>query len=844
MQNVHRQVLEAGCGTAKNPSSLLAGAAAAKQALEAINIHSISLVLVFASVAYDLEEVLKGVRSVTGIAMLVGATTAGEICNGIQQETVTVTVLASPFLRIHCGLGKNVSQNWRQSLDEALQAPAILPFLQNPDYLQGLRQKGKDAFIMLFSPGNTSQNDGHSFELIETLKASPIGNFPIFGGCAADDWRMEKNYVFYNDHAYEDGLVIVVAETELRFGISLTHGFRPTGKSAVVTAADGHEILTLGGMPASDAYCDLLGLTKGDLLGSYLTYTTGATIGIVGPMEEYSINVASYFTQRGGVRLTRPIAVGTVLTRMEPDPARMVLAGEEALRRAIIRGGITEAAIGIVSYCALRQRILGEKSQQELSVMQDILAGKPLVGFCSLGEQGVEADGVSRENNSALACLVLGSQLSQTARIAFENHKLLREVKSQQKLLMNANTSLRREIDERIRIEKALRDSEKKLIDFAQAVPDISMIMDEEGRYIEIFTQNGNEKMLRPKEELIGLALQQVITELGAEEMMRQLQQTISDRTPQSHEYELNLRNEKRYFEVRMAPMSYLCDGKRTVAVVATEITEQRLTQRKLELAYDLRRKSDFLNDIIMGNTLVDEKAILTAKTLEIDFALPVVCCLIAPEQTHSVALQSLKSNMFEALSDIGCIVWDCRDGIGILSQANENCSNCMSLALLLKTKTEQHCPDLTAIIGVSEAQTGLDGIKESYRQAWSAVTAARCQEGQQGGIHRFRDLGVYQLLAGLGGKEQADKYIDATIGKLIAYDKLKNTDFLFTLAAILQNTNLKEAAEKIFLHPKTLVFRRKRIEKILGLSLDPFENRLALATAIKLHKLRAVTNG
>ena len=305
--------------------------------------------------------------------------------------------------------------------------PVLSPLLQYANYLQELRQKGEDAFIMLFSPGNTSQSDGHSFELLERLKLSPIGNLPVFGGCAADDWRMEANYALYGDKAYSNSLILAVVETELQFGISLTHGFRPTDLKAMVTAVDGSEILTLDGITARDAYCSLLGLSNGDLLGSYLTYTTGATIGICGPMDEYSVNVASCFTPRGGVRLTRPVAAGTVLTRMEPDPDRMILAGEEALRRAVIRGGITDAAIGIVSYCALRPKILGDKAQEEIAVMQDILAGKPLVGFCSLGEQGVGVDGVSRDNSSALACLVLGSQLSQTARIASENDKLLRE---------------------------------------------------------------------------------------------------------------------------------------------------------------------------------------------------------------------------------------------------------------------------------------------------------------------------------------------------------------------------------------------------------------------------------
>ena len=127
MQKDNRQLLEVGYGMSKDQSSFSAGLKAAKQAMATIHTHSISMVLVFTSVVYNLNEILQGVRSVTGEASLIGTTTAGEICDGMQQGSVTVTILASPFLRVHCGLGKAVSKDWREALDEALHSPGIKP---------------------------------------------------------------------------------------------------------------------------------------------------------------------------------------------------------------------------------------------------------------------------------------------------------------------------------------------------------------------------------------------------------------------------------------------------------------------------------------------------------------------------------------------------------------------------------------------------------------------------------------------------------------------------------------------------------------------------------------------
>ena len=99
--------IEIGYAVGKGDSAFLMGQETARNALSFIHKHTISAVLVFASVSYDLEEVLKGIATLVSDVPVFGTTTAGEVCNGLHKESVVVMALASPYLKVHCALGHN-----------------------------------------------------------------------------------------------------------------------------------------------------------------------------------------------------------------------------------------------------------------------------------------------------------------------------------------------------------------------------------------------------------------------------------------------------------------------------------------------------------------------------------------------------------------------------------------------------------------------------------------------------------------------------------------------------------------------------------------------------------------
>ena len=138
--------------------------------------------------------------------------------------------------------------------------------------------------------------------------------------------------------------------------------------------------MELDGKPAADAYAEMLGTTRVALEGCHLTLSTGQPAGVLDPYGQYSVNVASYFTSQGAVRFAQPILEGTVLTFMKVDQDNMITAGQEALRKATLRGHITQPVVALVCSCALRTRLLRERGQEELVTMKNNDAGHTPAG--------------------------------------------------------------------------------------------------------------------------------------------------------------------------------------------------------------------------------------------------------------------------------------------------------------------------------------------------------------------------------------------------------------------------------------------------------------------------------
>ena len=93
--------------------------------------------------------------------------------------------------------------------------------------------------------------------------------------------------------------------------------------------------------------------------------------------------------------------------------------------------------------------------------------------------------------------------------------------------------------------------------------------------------------------------------------------------------------------------------------------------------------------------------------------------------------------------------------------------------------------------------------------------------------------------MAHLNEDTPIDSFVERTLGKLLHYENKKNVDFIPTLETLLLSENLKDSADKLAIHYQTLLFRKRRLEEILGVSFEDPSVRMAILTALYLRKLK-----
>lgn len=279
------------------------------------------------------------------------------------------------------------------------------------------------------------------------------------------------------------------------------------------------------------------------------------------------------------------------------------------------------------------------------------------------------------------------------------------------------------------------------------------------------------------------------------------------------------------------------------------DITERKRVETLLQLMYELQRRSDFLNDVINGVRIGDEQNRYFAGKLGIDFDSPLFGCMILSDiftQHHQDQEDSgwrkVKESVFIALNDIpNVLAWDCREGIGVLCPAGlevDNWEHSKEIGSVIRAKLLQAGLNIPVYVGISETHSGIDSLKGLYRQALHAAMAGQCQAAEELTVTHYRQAGIFQFIPEALRSEAAEEFIRHNIGKLIDYDEEKGGNLLQTLEELLSSQSIREIADRLYLHPKTVIFRRKRIEKLLGVDIDTFEVRLTLSIALKLYKL------
>ncbi|HSX02288.1 MAG TPA: helix-turn-helix domain-containing protein [Candidatus Saccharimonadia bacterium] len=133
----------------------------------------------------------------------------------------------------------------------------------------------------------------------------------------------------------------------------------------------------------------------------------------------------------------------------------------------------------------------------------------------------------------------------------------------------------------------------------------------------------------------------------------------------------------------------------------------------------------------------------------------------------------------------------------------------------------------LPATVGVGNYHPGLEGLRQSYHEAISAIELG-AQTWDQDRIYHIDDFGVVAPL--LSGVDESNIYFSRELLERLG----ENHEIIQTLEAFFAfDMSLTRTADKLKIHRNTLVYRLDRITETLGLDPRVFDDAVQIKLAI-----------
>lgn len=369
-------MLTAGVGIATGEDPYIIGEEACRAAVLKLGEAPISLVIVFASVEYDQEKVLQGVRSVSKDTLLVGSSTAGEITTdgAARAHSVAVMAISSDSVVFTADVAENIAKGATEagkSVADKIKANAPSPmklFIMLPDVLVG-----------------------NGADIVRGVLSSLGDHFPVVGGASGDDFKFEKTYQYLNDKVYSGAIVGLGLSGDFTFGIGVKHGWVPIGLPKKATKSNGSTLYELDGKPAIQIYEEYFGAENIEELRTQTLAKLGVNypLGIKIPgSDEMLIRDPLTVDEHGSITCAAEVPEGSDVRLMIGSREDAIKVAEVAANDAVAALGGEKAHAVLIFNCIARSRLFGDRASDEIVAMQNAFGRQtPLIGFYTYGEQ-------------------------------------------------------------------------------------------------------------------------------------------------------------------------------------------------------------------------------------------------------------------------------------------------------------------------------------------------------------------------------------------------------------------------------------------------------------------------
>lgn len=386
--------LRIGIGFSEATDGRVAGVAAAESAVADLGGEPTALVIVYASVSYDLPALLAAVASVTGDARVVGASSNGQFHRGSMiAPGIGVSVLAMSSGEY--GFGTAVVTGIGA---EAFECGKRLARLAR-EAADGSR--AQNSALLVLADGLSGCDLAALLSGIYRVTGASV---PVVGGAAADDGAIVRSYVFHGDTALSDAAVAVWISSPRPLTVTSAHGWRPEGLPMLVTRVEGSIVHEIGGRPAVEVFREYF-RDRTDRSGATLArdgFDARRAFGVVEPDGTQTIRAAG-INANGQLYTFAPLQEYSAVRIVTCNADTLLGVSEEIIGTAIAGH---DPAIVLAFSCTGRMEILAERRAEEPLRLQRTAGSIPTFGFYTYGEFA-RTSSVAGYHNATITAIAL-----------------------------------------------------------------------------------------------------------------------------------------------------------------------------------------------------------------------------------------------------------------------------------------------------------------------------------------------------------------------------------------------------------------------------------------------------
>ena len=274
--------------------------------------------------------------------------------------------------------------------------------------------------------------------------------------------------------------------------------------------------------------------------------------------------------------------------------------------------------------------------------------------------------------------------------------------------------------------------------------------------------------------------------------------------------------------------------ARRGALVCAVEMAKQRA----VDAATD-RFRGELLDLILTAGPSEEHAVARRAAEAHCDLDKIHVAALFALTGVTSDSLTKLASEFRAGLLNTGIDAFLCsyEDMLVVLCSAEspEPLREIEQMAAAARENTIQLVPSAHVAVGIGRPSRGLGGLRSSFNQAREALALTQTMFGGNR-VLPFTDLGVYRLLFRMQASDELEDFYSQTLASLIQYDASHSTELTATLETYFAHQgNVSQAAESLYLHRNSLLYRLERITAITGMDLGDADDCFSLQLALKI---------